>query len=85
MGSSAPIKGGVSSGYFTKVGLRRGSVISTKLVCDVDTNDIEARFHMYRKYLIALRSVPGQYTSFQTRTTEEYYTAMGATALWCFQ
>ena len=53
--------------------------------CDVDTNDIEARFHMYRKSLIALRPVPGQYTSFQTRTTEEYYTAMRATALWCSQ
>ena len=36
--------------------------------CDVDTNDIGARFRMYRKYLIALRRVPGQYTSFQTRT-----------------
>ena len=53
--------------------------------CDIDTYYIEARFHMYCKYLIALRRILGLNTSLETRTTEENYAAMRATAFWCFQ
>ena len=53
--------------------------------CDVDTYNVEASFHMYLKYLRALRRILGQNTSLETRTTEENYAPMSATALWCFQ
>ena len=53
--------------------------------CDIDTYNIDARFHMYCKYLIALRRILAQNTSLETRTTEENYAAMRATAFWCFQ